>query len=785
MPADTYEPFEPKAPHLIAAAICIAAALTLLYPLLSGQILFGGARSDMFIAGYSFRLFGAETFKATGAIPQWNPYLFGGLPYIGAMHGDIFYPTAWLRWIMPVDLAITWGMAVHFVLVGWFTYRLARSLGMSWSAAVVAGVAYELSGIVASQMSPGHDGKLFVSALAPLSFWVLLRAIRHQQKWAYGVFAIVVALIVLGHYHMAYFLLIALGLWALYLVFWDDKRDRSARPLVDLALSAAAVLVGLGITSLQVLPFIEYIPYSPRAEGGPNTGWEFATSYAFPPAEIFTAILPEFNGVLDKYWGSNPIKFHTEYMGFLPLALAAFALRDKVHRRLVIALLVGSLFFLFISFAGHTPFYRPFYELLPLLNKIRAMGMVFFLVAFLVSLLAGIGLDRLLARRVSMRSLLIVCGFFAVFAILGAVGGLQGMAESLAITERFDAVYANADALKSAALRLLVIVVIGSAALWAIATGRLNRAAAVAALLVIVTVDLWLVDRRFYEFSPRASELFADDAVTRHLRNAPMPYRVIDPGTSYSHAILMAYKVPSVLGYHGFELRAYDELGGAANGWQNLGTPNLLDLLAVRYAIMPASQPLPGFHEVVPATQTAFGTTAVLYERDSTPAYARVIPAAAKVAESQVVPTVVDPRFPVNSVLLFPDTSSVVADSITQTLSPSGRTARVTAWAPGKMTVAVSGTDAKAGHLLISENWYPDWKATVDGKPGVVRRANHSLISVELPVDAKEVQLEFKSDTYATGKILSLVSLLVAIVWIAIPAIRRRRTSAGATVSAA
>jgi len=106
----------------MAALACTLAALTLLWPLLTGQILFGGARSDMFIAGYSFRLFGAEEFKATGSIPQWNPFLFGGLPFIAAMHGDIFYPTAWLRLVFPVDLAITWGMAVHFVLAGWLTY---------------------------------------------------------------------------------------------------------------------------------------------------------------------------------------------------------------------------------------------------------------------------------------------------------------------------------------------------------------------------------------------------------------------------------------------------------------------------------------------------------------------------------------------------------------------------------------------------------------------------------------------------------------------------------------
>jgi hypothetical protein len=296
------ESFEPPFPRTSAALICAIAALTLLWPLLSGKIMFGGARSDMFIAGYAFRSFGAETFKATGTIPQWNPYLFSGLPYIAAMHGDIFYPTAWLRWIMPVDLAITWGMAAHFLLAGWLTYLFVRALGLSWSAAVTTGVAYELSGIVASQMSPGHDGKLFVSALTPLAFWMLLLAIRDGRRWAYGAFAFVVALTVLGHYHMSYFLLIALGLWTLYLAFWDPTRTSTQNTWTCVALAGLAVVVGIGITSLQVLPFLEYIPYSPRAEGGTDTGFAFATTYAFPPAETFTLFLPQFNGVLDHYW---------------------------------------------------------------------------------------------------------------------------------------------------------------------------------------------------------------------------------------------------------------------------------------------------------------------------------------------------------------------------------------------------------------------------------------------------------------------------------------------------
>ena len=261
---------EPRAPRLIAALIFTLAAFTLLWPLLGDKVLLGGMHSDMFIAGYAFRLFGAESFKTTGAIPQWNPYLFGGLPYVAAMHGDIFYPTAWLRWIMPVDLAITWGMVAHLVLAGWFTYVLLRELRMRWGAAVIGGVAYELSGIVASQMSPGHDGKIFVSAIAPLAFWIVLRAVRRRELWLYGVLAFVVALAILGHYHMAYFLLLALGLWMLYLLFWSG--ERVATPWLHVGLAAAAVIVGVGISAIQVLPFLKYIPYSPRADGGADTG---------------------------------------------------------------------------------------------------------------------------------------------------------------------------------------------------------------------------------------------------------------------------------------------------------------------------------------------------------------------------------------------------------------------------------------------------------------------------------------------------------------------------------
>lgn len=182
--------------------------------------------------------------------------------------------------------------------------------------------------------------------------------------------------------------------------------------------------------------------------------------------------------------------------------------------------------------------------------------------------------------------------------------------------------------------------------------------------------------------------------------------------------------------------------------------------------------------QVLPPTQTSFGTTAVLYKTEVPGSYARVIPTAAKIPEDQLVSTVLNPQFAANSVVLYPDTSSVTVGELTQPLPVSNVKATVSSWTAGKMSIALAGADTMPTHLLISENWYPDWHATIDGKPGVVRRADNTLLSVDLPVGARQVDLVFESSAYATGKMISLVALLVAIGMFAIPMVMGRKPKA-------
>jgi hypothetical protein len=125
-PSDpTTADWQPRRPILIALLVFALATLTVCWPMLTGQFLLG---DDQFVAGYGFRAWSAEYFREHGRIPQWNPYLFGGLPFVAAQHGDVFYPTAWLRWILPVDTAMNLGFAGHIFLAGAAMFLLLRCL---------------------------------------------------------------------------------------------------------------------------------------------------------------------------------------------------------------------------------------------------------------------------------------------------------------------------------------------------------------------------------------------------------------------------------------------------------------------------------------------------------------------------------------------------------------------------------------------------------------------------------------------------------------------------------
>jgi hypothetical protein len=798
-----------------AALAYAIATLLLAWPALLGKFLVS-PHSDQYLAGYAFRDFAAQSLRAGQGIPQWNPYLFGGLPYVAAMHGDIFYPTALLRMILPTDVAMTWGFIIHIFLAGFFTYCFLRAWGLGFFPSLVGGMAYLLGGPIASYVSPGHDGKLFVSALLPLALWLLVRGIRDDRKWAWGLFAITIGLAVLSpHPQLLQYLLLTSGAFALFLAFGRDARgvqlDRRVA-VRRLVFALGAVIIGMAIGAIQYAPVREYVAYSPRANG---KDYSYATSYSFPLIELFNMYLPQFTGILDRYWGPNGIHLHSEYIGASVLLLASAAFGGDARRRFRWFWIgVAAVSFLWML-GGSTPFFHLVYAIVPGTKFFRAPSTIIFVFSFAVSVFAALGTERLLEGAMSRRFLLGWLGAAAAIAVLASVGLFGAVAEAgarsagAALIPEYAAQAADqwasrananaADLILGAWRSFLFVALTVATAFWFLRT-RASVTLAGAALAAIVAVDLWSVEREYWQFSPPATVLYASDPAIQRLKQETQPGRVVvysqgdsgianpDPyyGTASQVRIgtgtgLMVHGIRSVTGYHGNQIGRYQTLldQRLSNGAPAMISPTFWRHENARFLYTNVPLADSALQLMVGPVRNSAGSTVYLYRLPGENPYAWVAAAIVKAADSDAEGAVLDPRFDPARIAVFDTAASVQPASSQAPTAPLDISATTSSFGPGRADITLSAPAPGGSALLVSENYFPGWQATVNGAPAPTYRADYNLIGIPLPAGARAITLRYHDPALETGRIITLVALLAALAALGAGMVADRRPSIG------
>jgi uncharacterized membrane protein YfhO len=74
--------------------------------------------------------------------------------------------------------------------------------------------------------------------------------------------------------------------------------------------------------------------------------------------------------------------------------------------------------------------------------------------------------------------------------------------------------------------------------------------------------------------------------------------------------------------------------------------------------------------------------------------------------------------------------------------------------------------------LVLSDNWYPGWQATLDGKPVNVLRADAAIRAVAVPAGSHRIEMRYLPSGMPWAGALSLATLagvLLAAIW---PALR-------------
>jgi uncharacterized membrane protein YfhO len=68
------------------------------------------------------------------------------------------------------------------------------------------------------------------------------------------------------------------------------------------------------------------------------------------------------------------------------------------------------------------------------------------------------------------------------------------------------------------------------------------------------------------------------------------------------------------------------------------------------------------------------------------------------------------------------------------------------------------------GYLVLADTWYPGWRATVDGEPAELLRANYAFRAVRLEAGEHTVEMVYRPTSVLVGGALSLAATAVIVI---------------------
>ena len=719
--------------------------------------------------------------------PLWNPYVFLGMPsFASGAYNPLIYPPDWplavLQRVLPLP-EMTW-LLLYYFLGGVFFFLLAREWGARPEGALLGALVFVMTPNMVAVGAHGHGSKMVGSAYLPLLLWLVARWMRRGGLHHLGWLALAGGFQMLrGHVQIAFYTWFAVGLYLLFEVAFGGGREEgelAAPPLTGRLARAAGVMVAMalafGIGGFYSLPLREYARYSIRggsADGG--VGIDYATAWSMAPWELPTAVVPGWVGFGGgTYWGGMPFTdYPNAYVGMITivLAVAAFGLRGTAR---LYAFALGVIALL-ISFGKYFPLYSVLYNALPLFNKFRVPVMIILLFHLAAALGLAWGWTTLIGgnqERKEDARLGRVMMIVAIVLGLGLLAGVLGQEGLRAGYVRFAQGHRPElppDALE-AAFRGFIgdLARVSFLGLLAVGAGvialrrRMSAALCTVGVLVLLLIELWPVSNALMApvigpKPPRTLDQGRDDVV-EFLEKAGPPgsFRIL-PLAELQNNRFAGFRIASIGGYHAAKPRLYQDLADA----QALQNPYWLGLLNVRYVVTP--QPFEGgqLPEVYKGSQVIYSNPAALPRAMVLGAY-RVAASPRAIVDS-IAAGVTDPAH-----------LTWLERDIGAKLGPvDGATATISRY--GLNDVAIDVETPGPALLRLADLWYPDWVASVDGRPVEILKADYLLRAVAVPAGRHRVEFHFRSSAVRLGLMMSLGSLAMVLALLVTGWVRRRR----------
>jgi Bacterial membrane protein YfhO len=740
---------------------------------------------------YPLRFALYESFRS-GELPLWNRHMAMGFPLLAAFQSGVFYPPHLLFLIPSFFPAIRALFILHFLIAGIGTYYLCRNWKFPTYLSIVGALLFTFGGTVVSLSNLLNH---FQTAVwVP---WVVLswEKLLTSPSWKnFLTFTLITTTQFLAGSP-------ELFVMSMVLVLLDGIRIRQSVPFISygklLSVLVAANLVVLALVMVQVLPTVELFLESRRQQPIPL---QEAFHWSLRPANLLNLFF------LDKeidlttsrgmrlFFGRDGPFFVSYYLGVisafgLSLWLYCSSLREKIT---LLSLILGSLVF---ALGSYTPIYPFLFSHIPLLGAFRFPEKWFFFtyVLLLYTALRGLGALLLVGESDVKGPFMVLCAICGTWVGLYIFSGfnLDLLASFIALQSGNPVLSPDHAKIVAAVMSNLdrqVFLSLGFVLLIVLAKTKAIRLSLFGVLMVAaVFVDLVSAHKGLlFPLHPGfvdENESVLKTRETNYHRFFYFPSgRDLHPSSvtvvgrpTLKESITLSYKnlLPNAGLLSGVDyFQEIDALGRQpytdflffanqidfASQLKLLRTFNVKHLLsftplAEKEIILIGHFPeyFSWLYQIEGTTPRAYVVNKTIVEKDP----------------KQVLRLL--------SSYGFDPTREVVLDGEIPT-PPAAHlkaTAKIVQYDNNLVTITTSADNEAV--LVLADSYYPGWKAFVDGREEIIRRANLFFRAVRLPTGNHTVEFRYEPRSFAIGLAISAATLVALVVTTSVVAFRTRK----------
>jgi membrane protein len=766
----------------------------------------------------------SEYHERTGKVSRWTNATFSGMPTYQT--APSYQSTGVLNQVMKAyHLWLPENVWYVFAYLLGF-YILLRAFDFRWHLAALGAIVWAFSSYFFIIIAAGHIWKVMALAYLPPLIAGLVWAYRGKLLRGFCVTALFSAFeIDANHVQMTYYYLFVIA--AMVIAYGVDavRRGQWKGFLRATGVCAAGALIGVLLNLSNLYHTWQYAQESMRGKSelvkknvtnqtSSGLDRDYITQWSYGIDETWTLLVPNAKGgasvplaanakamekadpnfmqiyqQMGQYWGDQPGTSGPVYVGAFVLMLFVLGL-FIVKGPMKWALLGATVLSILLSW-GHNfmPFTDFFLDYVPMYSKFRTVASILVIAEFTIPLLAMLALKRLvdepdlmgkqmrwvyvsfgLTGGIALLFALMPTVFFSDFISAAELEALKGIpADYLAPLE------SNLRSIREGIFvadcwRSFWIIAIGMALLLLYRYRKLKAEYMVGAMVLLCLIDMWQVNKRylndgmFVEKSVREQAQPMTETDRLILRDKDLDYRVLNLASNTFNENETSYYHKSIGGYHAAKLRRYQDLidnyiapemqqlmsaltkaGGDMTKVKGDSIFPVLNMLNAKYFIVPLQN-----NKTVPIQNpyvlgNAWFVDKLNYVNNAN----QELEALGKLNLRHEA--VADTRF-----------KTVLGEATPQ---DSTSVVKLTAYAPNQLTYEVKS--ATGGVMVFSEIYYPEWTATVDGKPIEIGRADYVLRALKVDKGQHQVVLTFdpksvkqtETVAYAAYVVLLLVVL--------------------------